>query len=328
MSRRPVVVFLACMIKAWIQVVFVCALAASLWAPSSGHGAEPPAPNDNDANLKTITVEAARERAALEHRVDAFVSAIAIRPWRESLPRWDTPICPLVAGMQRAQGEFILQRLSQIAAAAGAPLANEHCRANFYVIATRDPDALLKAWRKRDARMFGSAPEPKIQRFLNSSRPVRVWYNADTDAAGGMPMTADGGGAMGFGAATANSGANNQPFTGIPTNAHAKLSRLEYDEIQNVSSAIVIVDTGRAKGINFGQLADYISLTGLTEIDLDADLGNAPTILRLFAASADAQPPGLTAWDQAFLSAMYHTAQKDKMQLSVIETRVVKDLVR
>ena len=87
----------------------------------------------------------------------AFVGQIAAKPYESSLARWQTvaPICPLVAGLSREDGEYILARLSKIAAAAGAPLAPEHCKPNLYIVVSADPDALLKAWNKRDVWMFG-----------------------------------------------------------------------------------------------------------------------------------------------------------------------------
>jgi len=66
--------------------------------------------------LPEVTIEA--QRASLEHRVYKFVTAII---WRvdshESLPRWNRPIRPLVAGLRREGGEFVLMELSQVATA-------------------------------------------------------------------------------------------------------------------------------------------------------------------------------------------------------------------
>jgi hypothetical protein len=106
------------------------------------------------APLDTVTVEAQRERKELEREVNEFVFAVAVRSVHDSLSRWNTPVCPLVAGLPKEQGEFVLARLSQIATAAKAPLAGEHCTANFYVIVTSQPELLLKKWQARDRRMF------------------------------------------------------------------------------------------------------------------------------------------------------------------------------
>jgi hypothetical protein len=283
------------------------------------------------SSLGSVTVEADRERATIERQVSGFVSALAVRPTQESLVRWGRPICPLVGGLTHDQGEFMLARLSELIRTAGATLDTEKCRPNFYVIATADPDAFLKAWRKRDARLFGEGTGPAIRRFLGSDQAVRVWYNASLDTSTGMPMT--GSVDLGYAPTTSGvqgglvSGANTQAFAGLPTNSHAKLTRLQWDELQQLGSVIVILDTRRARGLNFGQLSDYIGMVGLTEVRQDADLGSVPSILRLFGPASSAAPAGLSAWDQAYLKALYSSDQSDRLQLSVIKTRVVRDLL-
>lgn len=273
------------------------------------------------AGLDTITVEAQRQRAALERQVSSYVSAIAAAPFHESLARWRTPLCPLVAGLPRAHGEFFLDRVSQVARDAGAPLAPENCRGNFYVVVTADPDALLKAWIKRDISIFGDAGRTKIRAFLKSSSPVRVWYNADLDTAEGLPLTAYGGTTAAATAPAMGGGV----LAGLPSNEHALGFRLKHDEVRGLSSVIVLIDSRRARGLSFGQLADYVALIGLAELRLDANVGDAPTILHLFSAPSKA-PPGLSPWDQYFLKALYHTEQWDVMQLSEIKISIVRDI--
>lgn len=314
-----------------LAAAWLAALALSSWAgaaASSDVSPPPQAPKTSaDAadkpGLDQITVEARRERAILEHQVSSFVSAISVAPFRESLARWSTPICPLVAGLPREHGEFVLTRVSKIAADAGVPLASESCRGNFYVIVTGDPDALLKAWIKRDISMFGDAGGTKIRAFLNSSRPVRVWYNADLDTSDGLPLTANDGTAQ----VATGPAMGGGPLAGVPTNDHALGFRLKHDEVRGLSSVIVLIDSRRARGVSFGQLADYVGLIGLAELRLEANVGDAPTILQLFSASGKAPPPGLSPWDQYFLKALYHTEQSDVMQLSEIKISIVRDVL-
>src|ERR1700677_2486256 len=113
------------------------------------------------AEIETITVEAARERERVAQQVNQFVSAIAVKRSDQSLANWqrEIPICPWVAGLPRGDGEYMLTRLSQIAASAGAPLAPQHCKPNLYVVVTSEPDALLKAWNKRDVNLFESGDD-------------------------------------------------------------------------------------------------------------------------------------------------------------------------
>jgi hypothetical protein len=92
-------------------------------------------------------------------------------------------------------------------------------------------------------------------------------------------------------------------------------------------SVIVIVDTTRAKApLKFGQIADYIAMVGLTEIDLDADVGSTSTILRLFNSSPEAPPSALTDWDRAFLKALYNSDQSSRTQRSQIALRIATDV--
>jgi hypothetical protein len=67
----------------------------------------------------------------------------------------------------------------------------------------------------------------------------------------------------------------------------------------------MMVDTTATGGATFGQLADYIAMVSLARIDLDADFGDAGSILRVFATKAEGAPKRLTNWDHAFLKALY-----------------------
>lgn len=300
------------------RVVLAAAAAALLLAPrglsadaaATGSSAAPPAANA----LDTVTVQAQKDRQTLERAVSAFVSSAIVHDRYRSLARWREPICPLVAGLPREQGEFVLVRLSEIARTAGAPLAGEKCTVNLYVVLTRDPLRLLDKWQRRAPRLFsireGAMP---VKRFLNTPRPVRVWYNAEFTGADGSAFYSETFGSPGA-------------IQQYPTNSHAYGSRLRYDDVRGIASAIVVVDTNRVSALTVGQLADYIAMVGLAEVNLDKDLGVAPTILRLFTASGGEPAAGLSRWDQALLRSLYHTPQADVMQLSEIKTQALREI--
>jgi hypothetical protein len=279
--------------------------------------AAPPGPStqQSDPELKQITVEAQRERAAFERRVKTFVLGITTAPYEESLARWqeENPICPQVAGLPHDDGEYFLSRLSQIAAAAGASLAPERCKPNFYVIVTSVADELAAAWSKRYPRMFGNANGNKVRQFLTASSPIRVWYNAALFNRDGTPCTLERG-------ITICGGFTHPILDGGSTH-------LQFGVVRDLTSVIVLVDAGRVKGIKYGQLAAYIAMVGLAEIRVDAKTGDAPTILHLFTDSANAPALGMSAWDTAYLKALYRTRHEDKMQLLALETSMTKALV-
>jgi hypothetical protein len=270
--------------------------------------ADTPAPADQTkANIDSTTIEAAKDRAAVEQRVRTFVNAIAVKPGDESLARWQNqiPLCPLVAGMPKADGEYILSRVSKIATAAGAPLAPPNCKGNFFVVVTSDPEGVIKAWGKRDVRIFGDETDQggtKIREFQSSS-PVRVWYNTEFYKLDGTPL----GNLEGR------------------TDDSARATRIEINNYRALSSVIAIVDTRRMKDVSFGQVAAYVAMVGLAQIRPQANVTGAPTILNLFDVSGKA-PPALTAWDESFLKAVYQTRITDKAQMAEIKTAMVQDV--
>jgi hypothetical protein len=267
----------------------------------------PPKPPEQPSatKLETITVKAKRDRAILEHRVDKFIYGITVTPFEDSIARWQTrtPICPLVAGLPHDDGEYMLLRLSQIATAAGVLLAPESCKPNFYVIVTSVPDELITAWSKRNHFLFGNESGTKIRRFMTASTPVRVWYNVQLTDRDGIPCP------VSFGI----------PI--CPADGH-----FAFGTVRDLSSAIMLIDARLAKGISFGQLSAYVAMNGLAEIRPHAKVGDAPSILHLFTDPKSAPPLGLSAWDAAYLKAIYHTQQADKTQLLAVKQSMVNDV--
>ena len=259
-------------------------------------------PQASKTELNSITVEAQRE--SLKRRVSTFVSAIATQRFGDSLALWEKPsvICPQIAGLPRADGEFVLARLSLIARSAGAPLGPEHCKANFYVIVTEKPNELLKGLERKHPEMYTDGYYTLIRKFESATSPIRVWYNAQ--------LYDDYGRRLGQG------------------NASGTASNIAFSSMRDLTSVIAIVDTQRVResGVTFGQLAAYIAMVGLAELRSDPKIGAAPTILSVFSTAEKDRPRGLSSWDQAYLKALYHTSHKDRMQLAEIKTSVVHDL--
>ena len=246
-----------------------------------------------------------RPSPELNHDAANFVDAVAVQPEGESLIRWGGPICPNAVGLSPDANSALAQEIAQVANGVGAPVATQDCAPNFVVVATDQPGALLAAWRKRDPNMFGDALPADVDRFLADGRPVRVWYNALRTAVDGESIAP---------------GA--RVYSGVAVVYSFGLSRLKFKTVLGLESAIVVVDLGRAQGLTIRQIADYAAMAGLAEIKLDADVRGAPTILRLFSASAGGRPDGLTDWDKGFLAGVYGSDQASKVQRSAIAASV------
>ncbi|MGH8219647.1 MAG: hypothetical protein ACREUT_13950 [Steroidobacteraceae bacterium] len=293
--------------------------------------------------LQEVTVTAERQR--LMPRVRKFVNQI-VAPENggvDGIARWQAPpVCPLVSGLTRQHGEFILERLSEIARKAGVPLGEEHCTANLYVLVTSQPGDLLRAMEKRNRPFtFGydtwgdsisnSSETPKgvVDDFIETPRAVRVWYNANQkDPWGGPLATCQ---SMLTMPVCAKPERNNimmcQPGVyfrcgrGTAGGSHLALSARS-----TFSRVFVIVDRTRVRGVTFGQLAAYVAMVGLAKLKPDADLRDAPTILKLFDRAPRAAPAGLTDWDQAFLKSLYATDTLAKGQSGQIARAMVRDI--
>jgi hypothetical protein len=245
------------------------------------------------------------QQALLKERVQAFVRAITRNTGfsdDESQIRWNRPICFLAAGWRPEDRSSVLTRLSEISAAVGAPLAGKACTPNFVVVLTAEPDQVINAWYAKNKQLFGNASALQIRHFLDStrSRPVRVWRNIDI---GRVATTR-------FGHfVPSNSHADPSPFTGN--------SPLEF------LSAFEIIDATRTAGIDLHQLSDYVAMIGLSNIDIDVDVGDAPSILQLFSP-ARSIALGLSNWDSAYLTALYQTDQSSRSQRFEIAQRAAE----
>ena len=266
-----------------------------------------------EPTLPEMTVRAQRE--AMERRVWAFVTSGIRKPFEASLSRWNNPICPLVVGLPQEKDQFVRARLSEIALAAGAQLATQPCQANFAVIVAAEPDAVLKAWYKRDYHLFGETTGNRINEWLKTPRPVRVWYNVESGSASGVPYARAPPGTL-----------STPPGMSIPFDNFAEDSHLVYNAVRDFSSVIVVIDSGRTKETNLNGLADYAAMLGLAEIQPDADFGEVPTILRLFSTSQGAKPTSLSDWDTSLLKALYKTGQANRYQRSEIIQSMVNHL--
>src|SRR5579863_2030083 len=255
-------------ILAAVGAVAVSCHTCSAWS------ADPPVPpstsqTSSDANVKlqAVTIRGTRTGRELAREVDHFVTSEVFQLEGESLLRWNTPICPLVQGLPVAFNEYIQSRITQIALAARAPAAGKHCKENLYVFASSHPEVLLNKLWKKNPGMYG-APNglggPRS--FIHSRRPVRVWYNTESECHSAAGDTA------GITSMGMNSGGG-QPAA-RPMDMSADMcsnvdTRLNYAGVNTVSSAFIVVDMTQMREITTRQLADYVAMVGLAQFRMN-----------------------------------------------------------
>lgn len=260
-------------------------------------------------------------RLKLAPRVQSFVYGITQLKDNQGLARWNSPVCPRVTGLPREQGEFVLERIAEIARAAHVPLGGEDCKPNLFIFLTTQPkELLLEMDRRKHWVTFGDAMPLDVSEFINDSRPVKVWYNSSWVQPGapllpGLPPGIQIQGGGGFGSfATVNS-----PMKG---------SHIFNAVAYSFSLVYVIADQTQLRGVSLRQFADYAAMVGLSEIRPTPHLQDRRSILTLFGHDPAAAPSGLDEWDSLFLKYLYVTDGALKAQRSAIGWNMVRDLVR
>jgi hypothetical protein len=282
---------------------------------------------DTPETLSEVTVTAQHltldwgQRNALVQRAATFVYGIQGLENDSGVPRWQTPLCPLVWGLPPQQSEFVLARISEIARAAGVRLAGEQCQANLFIFVTAHPKELLQAMENRYfAVSFGNATPSEVEEFIDTPRPIKVWHNTyregDRFVGIGLPPAAQVlGGSISSPPVYSTGGTG-----GLGPN---RLGDLGW----TFGPTYVVVDPTRLRGVSQQQFADYVAMVGLAKIKTNAHLGDTPTILKLFDSTPAAALAGISNWDLAFLKVLYHPELSLAQERSLIALRMVRDMV-
>jgi hypothetical protein len=271
-------------------------------------------------SLDQITVQAQRE--TLRKQVDQFFhSAMLKPPFDESLLRWEDAVCPMVVGMIRPAGEFVLRRLSELARESGVPLAKENCKhPNLFIIVAANPEAFLKLWWRHQPRMYntGYGIYP-VRRFIEKSRPIRVWYNVGAVNTSNEKIS-------GLLAASVDAGLGTVDYPIVREPSAGGSYHVKFPVERNIGSAIVVIDPAQVAQLKIGQFSDYIAMVSFSEINQDANLSANSTILNLFATLNATVPVEITRWDKALLRALYTSDHGARVQTSQMETRAINFL--
>ncbi len=272
--------------------------------------------------LTEVIVSAQREaqRAQLAARIAAFVDEVtAFAPGDADLglAQWHEPVCPLVSGLPQEADELIRARISEIARAASVRLAGDRCRPNLYVYVTARPEELLQGMEKRAfAFTFGADALPStVEKFIGTPRSVRVWYSSSDKDITGKPITT-------AGACLSH----DNPMLPVPVDCNYEGSHLLINDSPVFARIFVIADQTRLGGVTLRQFADYVAMVGLAKLTRDARVGDAPTILKLFAGAPQAAPAGMSDWDQAYLKSLYATEQRSRLRRSQIARSMVTEI--
>jgi hypothetical protein len=281
---------------------------------ASAHAANPP--------LETVEVTASREKMRKE--IQTFVHKVT-RLEGEFVGRWGGFVCPMVVGVTNAQSMFIQRRMIEVqnTVRQKKPDPDKPCDPNLFVIITDEADQVLADWKQRDPGMFRWKARDNVSRS-GGTGPVRTWHNAILTGADGESINQ-------VSAVTQISAGSSRVSTGagfdIEKPSCPLKGRVEASCWEHIDAVVVLVDARQTGKVTLAQLADYISVVSLSQIDLSADLGGIDSILRLFSQPPPEVPPvGITEWDYAFLNGLYRASYSPMNQQRDIAARMVREL--
>ena len=247
-----------------------------------------------------------------------FIDEIAAPARSRGYARWQRQVCIGVHNLEPTAAQYIVDRISGVAVDVGLEAGEPGCppQVNIvFVTDARETASLMVENSPGTFRpIFGNAGMDlgleALDEFTQSDKAVRWWHvSMPTDARTGMP-------AVRF------------PGQPPPTILKTGASRL-YDGIRDeLRHVIVIVDATELAGTTWQQLADYLAVVSLAQIDPWTEPSAFDSILNLF--SNPAAYSGLTDWDHSYLEALYsYNQERDaRIQRSLIVSEIVESETR
>jgi hypothetical protein len=228
----------------------------------------------------------------LRDRVQSFVDEVAAPTPRRGLARWRDPLCIATANVDRAVAQPIIDHVARVGASYGLKVREPGCNPNVVIIFTDEAPNLAKAlvtaepeaFRVRWTRQLDRG-SIALSRFQEMEAPVRWWHVS-------IPV-------LGWSGKAAIS----LPGLGAPLvqgEGRVNRGRPVSDQFNKV---IIIVDVNRVEGVMLPQLADYLALVTLAQIDPESDMQRYDTVLNVF--NNPGAVAGLSEWDRAYLAALY-----------------------
>lgn len=302
------------------MIAALLALALSAGAPS-GQAAQPAPPNPEDQAVRLEDIQVSGRR--LDDLIESFVSEVAAPNRGRGIARWNRSVCVGAVNLRREAAQYLVDRVSTVAEDLGLNAGDPGCTPNLLIIATADGDAFaqeLVERRRRALRMGGSGMDrgaAALRDFQESSRPVRWWQvSMPVDSETGQRAVRIPGDCMND---------CSSPMDAAPVINVSSASRLTTQIVDNIFRAIIVVDVSKTGAVNSVQLADYIAMVSLAQIDPTADTSAYASILNVFNDPSSA--PHLTEWDKAYLDGLYG-AQRTRQNVRAGKSEIQSSIRR
>ena len=206
--------------------------------------------------------------------------------------RLDHPACFRIHNASSAVTDYLLKRLAAAALETGMEAPSATCKPNVDIIMSDDGKLTATNMvenRRSFFKPFGNAEgttqdSHALSEFRSSSAPVRWWQITVPIDRAGNPVVPS-------------------PNPGEPPYVAATNSHLSSGLRDQLLGTLIIVDINKLGETTWDQLADYLAMVALVQVDPHASLTGFDSILNLF--SGNTAPAALTEWDKAYLQSLY-----------------------
>jgi len=206
--------------------------------------------------------------------------------------RWWDRLCVGVYNLpDQRVAQYVADKITIAALEVGLRTESPGCQPNLRVVFSPDGRELASRMVEESPFMFRPFGNTEyttqgvtaLEHFKTSDAPVRWWQITMVVDEVGNPAI---------------------QLPGLETpEVRGVASRLKSPISDALLGSLIIVDAGRLGNVQWPQLADYLTMVSLAQINPDARPSGYDSILNLF--SADNPPRGMTDMDRAFLRALY-----------------------
>ena len=244
----------------------------------------------------------------LRIQVDAFIDEIVALPFgKRGFARWDRSVCVGVHNLSREPAQYLVDRISLLAAEVGLTPGEPGCNPQVIVVFTVDGKATARHLVDEAPSAFRPTANSGVHRgvaalnrFADTDAPVRWWQLS-------MPVDARTGDVairLASAAGTPTLGPQGVAQAALPTVNVAGPSRIHSGVRDELQQVLIIVDSTKlVPGTTWQQLGDYLAVVSLAQIDLETNPTAFDSILNLFTNPKAYS--GLTDWDRSYVRALY-----------------------
>jgi len=226
--------------------------------------------------------------------INKFLAEVAKPALERGYARWQRKVCVGVHNLESTAAQYVVDRISRQALDVGLEPGEPGCRPQVNIVFATNASETASFMVKSQPLMFRPTgrdagtglSRAALDDFVNSERAVRWWHVS-------LPVSARDGGL-----------AIEGPYGGGPPAVMVEgPSRIHSGIIDVLWSVIIIVDATKLTGTTWQQLADYLAVVSLAQINPKTNPAEFDSILNLF--SNPAAYSGLTDWDRSYLKAIY-----------------------